>query len=114
LAATSFRCQASNVAGDNRGHFLQHLPSQSLGLSGQPPTLVVGEPQAALAELLPQHPVLLFEVIHRLQLALVHPPSHSDQNKSEWIHHPGHLVNLSPPRNQDLAIQLDQVFGPYG
>jgi glucose/arabinose dehydrogenase len=46
-------------------------------------------------------------------LALGHPPSHGDQNKSEWIQHPGHLVNLSSPRSQDLAIQLDQVFGPY-
>jgi hypothetical protein len=41
--------------------------------------LVVGEPQAALAELLSQQPVLLSEVIHRLQLTLVHPPSHGDQ-----------------------------------
>ena len=36
--------------------------------------------------------VLLCEVIDRLQLALVHPPSYGDQKKSEWIQRPGHLV----------------------
>jgi hypothetical protein len=52
----------------------------------------------------------LFEVIHRLQLTLIYASRHGDQNRSEWIQHPGHLVNLSSPHSQDLAIHVNQVF----
>jgi hypothetical protein len=35
--------------------------------------------------LLAKHPVLLAKVVNDLQLALVHPPGNSDQQKTEWV-----------------------------
>ena len=79
---------------DNRGHFLQHLPSQSLGLGGQPP---------------------MWSSVNRKRRS----PSCSRPAAATRTNQNGSITldiwfNLSPPRSQDLAIQLDQVFGPYG
>ena len=70
----------------------QNLPSQSFGSGGQPTSLVIGEPQASLAELFTQHPVLLAQVLDHLKLALIHPSGNSDQDKPEWIQNGRHLV----------------------
>src|SRR5258708_11406826 len=104
FCAISFRCQASSVSGvtivatSSRSFF-----PQSLGLDGQATTLVVGKPQAAIPKLLAQDTVLFLEVLYGLQLALVHPPSNGDQDKSEWIQYPGHLVYSLSRRSQRSA-----------
>ena len=80
-----FRCH-------DRGHFSQKLSTDSFGFDRQPTPLIVGEPQASLAELFAQNTVLLAQVFNHLKLALIHPSGHSDQQKPEWIEDRRHLV----------------------
>src|SRR5215831_3626136 len=44
------------------------------------------------AYLLGQHPILLTEIVNRLQLALVHPASDGYQHEAEWVQDSEHLV----------------------
>jgi hypothetical protein len=49
------------------------------------PSLVLGEAEAALSQLLLKNAVLLAQVVDHLQLMLVHPRGNSDQEEAEWI-----------------------------
>jgi len=108
--AISFRCQASSVSGVvNRGHFLEKLSSQSLGLGGQATTLVVSKPQAAIPELLTQHSILLLEAIDRLQLALVR----SEKSGMNLIPCTSRLLIIRAKPKIRCAFSWIQFFGPY-
>jgi hypothetical protein len=58
--------------------FTRRAPAQDLALPGQPSPLIIGEPQPATPELLPEDSVLLFQVVEDLQLSPIGP---ADQNQ---------------------------------
>src|SRR5215469_5186330 len=72
---------------DNAGDLGKSLSSQRFGLNGQPPALIVIEAHSLATELFSQHPILLAKIFNDLQLAVVHPPGDSDQQKLEWVTH---------------------------
>src|SRR6516165_9095258 len=90
-AAVVFLCDQPSMPGqqslgrDNRGHLLENLPSQSLGLSGQSAALVIVEPQSLSAQLLAKNSVLFPKVVDQLQLLLVHPSGYGDQHEPERV-----------------------------
>jgi hypothetical protein len=90
-----------------RSHLSEKLPSQSLGLGGQSAALVIVEPQSLWAQLFAQHSVLFSKVVDELQLLLVHPARHCDQQKPERVqgfrHEESNIITGSPA-----------VHGPVG
>src|SRR5215469_14858035 len=105
------------LRGDNAGDLGKGLSSQRLGLYGQSPALLVLEAHSPITELFSQHPILLAKIFNDLQLAVVHPPGDSDQQKLEWVEHSLHIQNpLSRPPNRSSEtshLHADPVFGPY-
>ena len=65
--------------------FLEGSSTQSLRLDGQAPTLIVGEAQAPVAQLLPEHAILLAQVLDGELLLLVHPSGHCHQQQPERV-----------------------------
>jgi len=90
-----------------RSHLSEKLPSQSPGLGGQSAALVIVEPQSLWAQLFAQHSVLFSKVVDELQLLLVHPARHCDQQKPERVqgfrHEESNIITGSPA-----------VHGPVG
>src|SRR5215471_11956133 len=58
---------------DDPGDFLEDSSTQSLRLRGQAPTLIVGEAKAPVAQLLPEHAILLAQVVDCELLLWDHP-----------------------------------------
>jgi len=70
-----------------------------------------------IAELLAQNAVLLAKVINDMQLPLVHPARHGQQNETERIEFFGHYVSsLSrlTHANELAGIQTVPISRPYG
>ena len=67
----------------NAGDLGKSLSSQRFGLYGQSPALIVIEAHSPATELFSKHPILLAKIFNDLQLAVVHPPGDSDQQKPE-------------------------------
>jgi hypothetical protein len=82
-----------------------HLP---YCVRGQTPTLIIGETKSPLAQLLPQHAILLARVVDCELLLLVHSSGHCDQQKPERVENSRHL---EPALSQ--ASQPFPVFGRY-
>src|SRR5215469_7509579 len=105
------------LRGDNAGDLGKSLSSQRFGLNGQSPALLVLEAHSPITELFSQHPILLAKIFNDLQLAVVHPPGDSDQQKLEWVEHSLHIQNpLSRPPNRSSEtshLHANPVFGPY-
>ena len=98
-------------------------------LRGQADTLIVGERHPPGAELLPQHAVLLLEIVDRVALLLMDPAGQRDEEKpqgmeqrrhgTQAIKHAGashpapifHLRGNSPPDGH--FRNLDRVIGHY-
>src|SRR5499427_9862453 len=103
--------------GDNAGDLGKSLSSQRFGLYGQSPALLVIEAHSPITELFAKHPILLAKIFDDLQLAVVHPPGDSDQQKLEWVEHSLRIQNpLSRPRSRSTEpphLHADPVFGPY-
>ena len=78
-AVSSSMPREQRVRRHNRVQFTQHLASQFLRLSCQPPALVIGETQSLTLELLPEHPIFLLQKFDDLQLLLVDPTCQSNQ-----------------------------------
>jgi hypothetical protein len=76
---------------DDPSDFLEDSSTQSLCLRGQAPTPIVGEAKAPVAQLLPEHAILLAQVVDCELLLLVHPSGHSDQQKPERVENSRHL-----------------------
>src|SRR6516225_6870521 len=72
---------------DNAGDLGKSLSSQSFGLYGQSPALIVIEAHSPATELFAKHPILLAKIFNDLPLAVVHPPGDGDQQKPEWVEH---------------------------
>jgi hypothetical protein len=81
---------------DDPGDFLEDSSTQSLRLGGQAPTLIVGQAKAPpVAQLLPEHAILLAQVVDCELLLLVHPSGHCDQQKPERVENSRHLEPAS-------------------
>src|SRR5215469_1957617 len=92
---------------DNAGDLGKSFSSQRLGLDGQSPALIVIEAHSPITELFSKHPILLAEIFNDLQLAVVHPPGDSDQQKPEWVEHSLRIQNpLSRPPNRSGEISI--------
>ena len=74
----------------NRGQFVKHTPTQSLGPDGQASTLVVAKPQSLTAELLAQHAVLFLKVVDGVLLLLVQPAGQANQQQTKRIEGQAH------------------------
>src|SRR6516225_3901863 len=106
FSAISLRCHFRSVSGVT-------IPATSLrirrhsrfALRGQAPTLIVGEAKAPVAQLLPEHAILLAQVVDCELLLLVHPSGHSDQQKPERVENSRHL--------EPALSQASQFFGLY-
>src|SRR5215475_4598906 len=93
---------------DNAGDLGKSLSSQRFGLDGQSPALIVIEAHSPPTELFSKHPILLAKIFNDLQLAVVHPPGDSDQQKSEWVEHSLRIQNpLSRPPS---AVAKYRIF----
>ena len=53
----------------------ENLAPELLGLHRQTPTLVIGQPQALLAQLIAENAVLFLQVVDDIALLLIHPAS---------------------------------------
>jgi len=74
----------------NKGsEFSQTSPAQAFRLGCQPTPLVVVESQSSVCELLAQNPVLLAQMLDRLQLTLIHPAGQRNQHELDWIKNSG-------------------------
>jgi hypothetical protein len=51
----------------------QHAPADLLGLGRQADALIVGESHSAVPELLPEHTVLLSQIVDHVALLLIDP-----------------------------------------
>src|SRR5215471_4344505 len=102
---------------DNAGNLGKSFSSQRFGLYGQSPAVIVIEADSPITELFSKHPILLAKIFNDQQLAVVHPPGDSDQQKLEWVEHSLHIQNpLSRPPNRSSEtshLHADPVFGPY-
>src|SRR5260370_42526929 len=70
-----------------------------------------------IPELLAQNAVLLAKVINDMQLPLVHPARHGQQNETERIEHFGHNVSSLARlthANELEGIQTVPISRPYG
>src|SRR3954454_10370061 len=74
------------------GDFRQMSPPQAFRLGCQSTSLVVVESHSSVSELLAQDPVLLTQIIDRLQLTLIHPTGQRNYHKLDWIKNSRHLV----------------------
>src|SRR4030095_13191725 len=92
---------------DNAGDLGKSLSSQRFCLYGQSPPLTVIEAHSPVTELFAKHPILLAKIFNELQLAVVHPPRDSDQQKPEWVEHSLRIQNpLSrPPKRSSENIE---------
>ncbi len=80
----------------------------------QPAALLIGEPQPPATELLAQHPVLLLEVVNRLELAPMHPPGEEHQQETQRLR-PHRLAIIACPsdrRGRPIAGSTsEEAFG---
>src|SRR5712664_3548274 len=65
---------------------LRRLQSDGLGLERQAFLLCLGETQALLSELFPEHPVFFQQVIDELLLLSIHPACYTDQDQLPGLH----------------------------
>jgi hypothetical protein len=80
----------------NRSLLFQPLP-EGFCSDGQSSPLIIVESKAPFPQLLPQHPVLLAQIIDELVLAVIHPACQGDQHEMERIEDLLHVVpSLSP------------------
>src|SRR4051794_12337801 len=84
-------CQQS-VRCNKRGEFRQTSPPQAFRLGCQPTSLVVVESHASVSKLLAQNPVLLAQILDRLQLTLIHRAGQRNQHELDRIKNSRHLI----------------------
>lgn len=65
-------CQ-QRFGSDDCGHLCQNLASESLGFRGKPTSLVIGESEPTISDLLPQNAIFLNKVLDHVLLPLIQP-----------------------------------------
>jgi hypothetical protein len=73
-------------------HFSEEAPAQHFRFPRQSATLVISQAKPPPAQLIAQDAVLLAETIDDLQLALIHPAGHRDQQEPERIQRLQHRI----------------------
>ncbi|MCW1912918.1 GDSL-type esterase/lipase family protein [Luteolibacter sp. GHJ8] len=76
------------------GNLLEPAQPKALRLQGQPPPLIVAEPQALLAPQLPENSDLLLKIIDDVLLVPVDPACKRNQHESSDSHHGSLAENL--------------------
>src|SRR3954465_15658301 len=84
---------------NKRADLRQMFPPQAFRLGCQSTSLVVVESHSSVSKLLAQTPVLLAQVLDRLQLALIHPASQGNHHELDWIKNFPHLVRSLSQRS---------------
>jgi hypothetical protein len=102
----------------HNGSLLPQARTRGFSSDGQSAPLIIVESQPPFAQLLPEHTVLLAQIIDELVLALIHPAGQGDQHEMERIEDSLHVVpSLSPAcscADQLSSIQVDALSGHYG
>jgi hypothetical protein len=94
------------VRGDDRRDLAQRLPTQPVGLRGESPPVVIGQPHAPPTQLPPQHPILFDEVRDNLPLATIQPGGEADEQELE-----GRDVNHERERTSQPQYRRSQQVG---
>ena len=100
----------NRVGGDKAGHALQAGATQTVTQDGESATLVIGQTERPAAELGPERPVLLEEVVQSGRLAPVEPGGQGEVEPAERrrITHAVENSRISP------VIGLGRLMGHYG
>jgi hypothetical protein len=77
------------------GNFPKNATPEHLRLDRQATALIVVQPEALSAELLPQHPILFAEVINDVALLLAQPTGDRNQQQSERVEGPAHWASIA-------------------
>src|SRR5262249_24295278 len=70
---------------DDRCDLRKRASAEPFGSRREPAALVVRETKSATAELLPQHPILLGQIVDCLLLLLIHPARDGNQHEPERV-----------------------------
>ena len=99
----------NRVGGDKAGHALQAGATQTVTQDGESATLVIGQTERPAAELGPERPVLLEEVVQSGRLAPVKPGGQGEVEPAERrrITHAVENSPISP------ALELGRLMGHY-
>jgi hypothetical protein len=83
------------VRRDDRRDLTQGLPTQPVGPYGESPAVVIGEPQAPAADLLPEDAILFDQIGERLPLPAIEPTGDGEeqQPKDRHVDHERELIS---------------------
>ena len=81
--------------GHDRNDVVDHPPRQFPCLGGQTNALIVREAQPPRSELLPEHTVLLLEVVDHIALLLMDPAGHRHKQTSQRMRQRRHHASVS-------------------
>jgi hypothetical protein len=80
---------------DDCRNFPKDATPEHLRLGGQAAALVVVQTESLVAELLPQHSILLAEVIDRVALLLAQPTGDGNEQQSKRVEGPAHWASIA-------------------
>jgi hypothetical protein len=63
----------------------QHAPADLLGLGRQADPLIVGESHPPAAELIPEHSVLLTQIVDHVAMLLIDPAGQCDEEEPQRV-----------------------------
>ena len=81
------------------GYLAEDLATQQLALHCEAPALIVGEAKPSPAELLPEHPVLLLEVVDDMVLVAIDPTGHGQEEEMQRVRR-AHARSLQPTQRR--------------
>jgi len=80
---------------DDCRDFPKNATPEHLRLGRQAPELIVVQPESFASQLLPQHSILLAEVIDRVALLLAQPTGNGNQKEAERVEGPAHWHGIA-------------------
>ena len=102
--------------GDDACDLRQDPPSKLLASYGESTALGIGQSQRPPAQLLPEDPILLPEIVDQVFLVAVHPASDGEHEEVQRMRHRQRLPDTDGQHRPELGDSLGfgSFFAPYG